>query len=109
MRDLAVRIAILSCMSVEYRAARPEEMREFAYSGRVGFGRSTLTAEIDHEVEEAVFDPSNTLCAFDDGVLAGKMAVLPLSLYWNRGNLLRRCHRRHHAALADDGVISASS
>lgn len=70
-------------MAVEYRPARPEEMREFAYGGAIGFGESTADSVIDHRVASGSRQPEWTLCAFDDGVMASKMATQPFVMRWN--------------------------
>jgi predicted acetyltransferase len=72
-------------MTIEYRAARPEEMHDFVRSGAIGFGRPTSDSAIEHEIEERQYDPDLTLCAFEDGILTAKMVTMPLSLYWNGG------------------------
>jgi Predicted acetyltransferase involved in intracellular survival and related acetyltransferases len=70
-------------MSLEFRPAEPKEMREFFYSGRLGFGRSVAVDEVDRDLQDPLILPERTLCAFDDQVLAAKMVTLPLKLYWN--------------------------
>jgi len=70
-------------MAVEFRPARPEEMDEYAYSGRIGFGRSTAPADMERDRVERPIRPEWTLCAFEDGVLAAKMAMLPFTISWN--------------------------
>ncbi|HTE84510.1 MAG TPA: GNAT family N-acetyltransferase, partial [Dehalococcoidia bacterium] len=58
-------------------------MPEYFLSGRLGFGQSTARTEVERDVADAFIRPEWTLCAFDDGVLASKMATLPLRVYWN--------------------------
>jgi predicted N-acetyltransferase YhbS len=70
-------------MSMEYRPAQDKEMREFYYSGRIGFGRSLAVEEVDRDLQDPLVQSEQTLCAFDDGVLAAKMLTLPLGIYWN--------------------------
>ena len=72
-------------MAIEFRAARPDEMDEYAYSGRVGFGRSTAPVDLERDRVERPMQPEWTLCAFEDGVLAAKMAMLPFTISWNGG------------------------
>jgi predicted acetyltransferase len=70
-------------MSVEYRPAQDKEMREFYYSGRIGFGRSLAVDEVDRDLLDPLIHSEQTLCAFDGGVLAAKMLTLPLAIFWN--------------------------
>src|SRR5580700_10850455 len=70
-------------MALEFRPARIEEMDEYVYSGRIGFGQSTAPEEIEQQRRERRLEPEWTLCAFDDGVLAAKMAILPFNISWN--------------------------
>jgi predicted acetyltransferase len=70
-------------MALEFRPARPEEMDEYVYSGNIGFGLSTSPAEIERRRVERPLDPDWTLCAFDDGMLAAKMATHPFTIGWN--------------------------
>ena len=70
-------------MPVEYRPARPEEMRKFIYSGHVGFGNSTADEAVDRGVDRAIARPEHTLCAFEDGEPVSKMATLPFVMRWN--------------------------
>lgn len=70
-------------MAVEYRPARPEEMRQFVYSSRLGFGGSTSDAEVERVLGFDELRPEWTLCAFDDGELASQMATFPFVMRWN--------------------------
>jgi predicted acetyltransferase len=70
-------------MALELRPARPDEMAEYVYSGRIGFGQSTAPGEIQQQRLERPMKPEWTLCAFDNGVLAAKMAMLPFTIRWN--------------------------
>jgi predicted acetyltransferase len=70
-------------MSVEYRPAQTNEMREFYYSGRIAFGRSVVAHELDSDMQDPLMLPERTLCAFEDGQMAAKMVTLPLRVYWN--------------------------
>src|SRR5690349_24101877 len=70
-------------MAVEYRPARPDEMREFVYSDRVGFGESTADAEIERSLAIDFLKPEETLCTFEDGEMAAKMGTLPFTMRWN--------------------------
>jgi predicted acetyltransferase len=58
-------------------------MAEYVYSGRIGFGQSTSTLEIERQITNRPIRPEWTLCAFDDGVLASKLAMLPFAISWN--------------------------
>jgi predicted acetyltransferase len=68
-------------MSIEFRPAQPEEMREFARVGQVAFGSSTADAAVEREMRWPV-QPQWTLCAFDGGVMGAKMATLPFLMCW---------------------------
>jgi predicted acetyltransferase len=70
-------------MAVEIRPARDEEMREFAYLGSVTFGESTADSVLDRVVAARGRKPEWTLCAFEDGVMAARMATLPFTMHWN--------------------------
>jgi predicted acetyltransferase len=70
-------------MAIEIRPARQEEMREFAYLGSITFGESTDDARLDRSVALGARDPDQTLCAFDDGVMAARMATMPFTMHWN--------------------------
>ena len=70
-------------MAVEIRPARDEEMREFGYVGGVTFGESTAESQLDRWVNSGSRKPEWTLCAFEDGVMAARMATLPFTIHWN--------------------------
>ncbi len=70
-------------MSVEYRSARADEMREFTYGSVLGFGNTTSDAEVDRLMASDFIQPEQTLCAVEDGVLASQMATLPAVMRWN--------------------------
>jgi predicted acetyltransferase len=108
-------------MAVEFRPARPEEMREFAYSGQVAFGGSTADDAVEREMRWPM-RAEWTLCAFDDGVMASKMGTIPLVMRWNgrdvacggvsavttlpshrRRGYLRELMTRAFAAMRDEG------
>lgn len=70
-------------MTVEIRPARDDEMREFAYLGGVTFGESTAESQIDRWIANTSLKPEQTLCAFDDGVMAARMATWPFTMHWH--------------------------
>lgn len=70
-------------MAIEYRPAKPDEMRAFALAGQLGFGQSTAEAAVEQQRTAWPVQSEWTLCAFDDGVIASKMAAFPFSMRWN--------------------------
>jgi predicted acetyltransferase len=70
-------------MAVEYRPACADEMREFVYSDRVGFGESTADTEVERSLAIDFLHPDETLCAFEDGEMVAKMGTLPFTMRWN--------------------------
>lgn len=70
-------------MAIEFRPARPEEMREFAYLGAITFGGSTDEREIERRMADGTRRPEDTLCAFEDGAMVARMATLPFTISWH--------------------------
>jgi len=72
-------------MSVDYRPARPEEMRRLIYNDHVAFGHSTAEAEVERSLAwvAAFLRPEDTLVAVEDGAIVSQMGVLPLTIRWN--------------------------
>ncbi|MGI8550817.1 MAG: GNAT family N-acetyltransferase [Dehalococcoidia bacterium] len=69
-------------MSLEVRAAQPEEMRRFVWGDLVAFGSQPTPANIERELEMPL-RPEWTLCAVEDGEIASQMGVLPFRMQWN--------------------------
>lgn len=76
-------------MSLAFRAAQPEEMREFARVSQIAFGGSTADDAVEREMQWLA-RPAWTLCAFDDGAMAAKMAAFAFRMRWG-GQDIRCC------------------
>lgn len=76
-------------MSVEYRPAHPEEMRQLVYNDHVAFGQSTAEAEVERALQRlaAFLRPEQTLVAVEDGAIVSQMGVLPFTIRWHGRDL----------------------